>query len=91
MEAALEDNRQKAEVPRACLARRSMRPRTEKVLDEAEVELTAELREYEQAIKKLIEEQRRMDTDLRNLRAAKFKMYACIPRVWRCTVASVTG
>lgn len=74
MQEALAEKQEKVRIPRDCLARRSMRPKTERVLDEAEVELTAEVREYEAAIKRLTEEIRKMEADLRGLRAAKFKI-----------------
>jgi len=65
-------------VPKQCLARRAVRPAKERVLDEAEVELTAELREYEAAIQKLSEESKKMEVELRTLRAAKFRMYVLV-------------
>ena len=74
MQQELDDKQMRVKVPRECLARRSMRPKTERVLDEAEIELTAEVREYEAAIKRLTDEVRKMDADLRGLRAAKFKI-----------------
>jgi len=78
LQEALLDKQQKLQVPRQCLARRSRRPANERVLDEAEIELTAEVREFEQAIAQLQEELKVVEGNLRSLRAAKFKMYVII-------------
>jgi hypothetical protein len=75
-DANLKDNLERIKVPKQCLVRRSGRPTNERVLDEAEMELTAEVREFELVIQRLQEQLRKMEADLRTLRAAKFKMYA---------------